>query len=318
LDYDATKDASRTYRFGIGRAHLGYEYKFSRQFSGKVVLDAGRPTTTGVIEVYDQLGNKLEVTGNSKEGSYYTMTLKFASLEWAPTEKITIQVGGILQNHYITQEKFWGFRYVAPTFQDKYYGIPSSDLGIIGYFRLSDKIGFDVALTNGEGFRFDQDAYGDLKIATGIDYCPVRGLQTRLFYDYTKSAKPGDNVQQQLFSFFAGYKLDNKFRIGAEYNYRKNHMLVNSHDLFGYSLFGSFNIHKNIELFARFDQLRSNTLNGETLSWNYNNTGQTYISGVSYTPVKGVALSLNYQGWQPQNKNLNFQHHLLLCFEYKL
>ena len=43
---------------------------------------------------------------------------------------------GVLQNHYITQEKFWGYRYVAPTFQDKYYGIPSSDLGIIATLKL--------------------------------------------------------------------------------------------------------------------------------------------------------------------------------------
>jgi hypothetical protein len=85
------------------------------------------------------------------------MTLKFASLQWQPNEHFNVQVGGVLQNHYITQEKFWGYRYVAPTFQDKYYGISSSDLGLIAYYKANEKFGFDVALTNGEGFRFDQD-----------------------------------------------------------------------------------------------------------------------------------------------------------------
>jgi hypothetical protein len=30
-----------------------------------------------------------------------------------------IQVGGVIQNHFITQEKFLGYRSIAPTFQDK-------------------------------------------------------------------------------------------------------------------------------------------------------------------------------------------------------
>jgi len=60
------------------------------------------------------------VTNTSIAGSYYTMTLKFASLEWKPNEHFKVQAGGILQNHSITQEQFWGYRYVAPTFQDKF------------------------------------------------------------------------------------------------------------------------------------------------------------------------------------------------------
>ena len=68
------------------------------------------------------------------------MTLKFASLEWNPNEHIKVQAGGVLQNHYIAQEKFWGYCYVAPTFKDKYYGIPSSDLRIISYFKINKKL----------------------------------------------------------------------------------------------------------------------------------------------------------------------------------
>lgn len=318
FDYNATRDAQQQGKFSIGRAHLGYAYKFNDKFSGKIVLDAGRPTTCETIEVYDSQGNKLDVVDNIKNGSHYTMTLKFASLEWQPNDNVIIQVGGILQNHYITQEKFWGYRYIAPTFQDKYYGIPSGDLGIISYFQINPKLSFDFAITNGEGFRSDQDAYGDFKMAIGLDYFPIEGLQTRFFYDYTKSEKPDNNTQQQLLSLFVGYKQENKFRVGVEYNYRKNHHLINNHDLFGYSIFGSYAVLKQLELFARFDQLRSNKSKGESHGWNYNNTGQAYISGVSYSPVKGINFSLNYQGWQPENNNLNFQHHILLSFEYKL
>lgn len=139
FDLNATKDAQKLYGFWFGRAHFGYEYQFSKQLSGKIILDIGRPTTVGQISVTDAAGNQLNVNNTSKEGSYYTMTLKFASLQWKPNEHFNVQAGGILQNHYMTQEKFWGYRYIAPTFQDKYFGIPSSDLGLIAFYNTSVK-----------------------------------------------------------------------------------------------------------------------------------------------------------------------------------
>ncbi len=318
FDYNDSADAKKKYGFWFGRAHLGYEYQFSQQLSGKIILDMGRPTTVGQITVTDTNGNNLNVTNTSTAGSYYTMTLKFASLQWKPSEHFNVQAGGILQNHYITQEKFWGYRYVAPTFQDKYFGIPSSDLGLIAFYKANEKFGFDVALTNGEGFRFDQDAYGDVKIASGMDFNPVKGLQVRFFYDNTKSKNPMKPAIQQLFSFFAGYKYNDKFRIGGEYNYRMNHLNINNHNLFGWSFYGSYSFWKSMEFFARFDLLQANTLAGQTNNWNYQNTGKAYIAGVHYNLVKGVSASLNYQGWQPGNNNLDFQHHLLMSFEYKI
>jgi len=318
FDYNSTQDAQKKYGFWFGRAHFGYEYQFNKQFSGKIIIDAGRPTTVGQIEVTDTTGLNLNTSNTSKEGSYYTMTLKFASLEWKPNEHIRIQAGGVLQNHYITQEKFWGYRYVAPTFQDKYYGIPSSDLGIIAYFKINEKLGFDLALTNGEGFRFDQDAYGDVKIASGFDYNPFKGLQTRVYYDYTQSDNPLKPSVQKLYSFFAGYKFKQKFRIGGELNYRENNLNINNHDLFGYSVFGAYSIFKQVELFVRFDNLQANTINNDIHNWYYQNTGKAYISGIHYNATEGVNISLNYQGWQPDNVSINFQHHVVLSFEYKL
>lgn len=317
FDYNATENAQKQYAFWFGRAHLGYEYLFNEQFAGKIILDAGRPTTVGAIEVNDTSENNFDVSNTSKEGSYYTITLKFASLEWKPTPFIKIQAGGILQNHYITQEKFWAYRYLAPTFQDKYFGTPSGDLGVIGYFTINKKFGFDVALTNGEGFRFDQDAFGDVKLAAGIDFNPIENLQTRFFYDYTKSDNPAKPAEQQLFSFFTGYKKD-KYRIGGEYNYHKNHLNISNHNLYGWSFYGSFLFAKNMEVFARFDQLKANTLEGESAGWYYNNMGSAYITGIHYNPVNGINISVNYQGWQPKNKDLNFQNHILISFEYKL
>lgn len=318
FDFNATADVEKNYGFWFGRAHFGYEYQFSSTFSGKIILDMGRPTTLGQIVVNDPAGNPLDASSTGKDGSYYSMTLKFASLEWRPIRFLKIQAGGILQNHYITQEKFWGYRYLAETFQDRYYHIPSGDLGAIAYISLSEKVGFDVALTNGEGFRFDQDAFGDVKIASGIDYRPVDGLQTRIYWDYTSSDNPQKPAVQQLLSAFAGYRFGDKFRVAGEYNYRINHLNINDHDLYGYSLSGSYRFFEGAEVFARFDRLMANTLPGEPENWYALNTGKALITGVHYNPVKGINVSLNYQSWFPESEKSNKLHHVLLSFEYKL
>lgn len=318
FDFNATQDAQKKYGFWFGRAHFGYEYFFNKQFSGKIILDAGRPTTIGTISVTDTAGNILPVSNSSKEGSYYTMTLKFASLEWKPSEKFKIQAGAILQNHYITQEKFWGYRYLAETFQDRYYKIPSSDLGFIAYIKPAKKVSFDFAITNGEGFRFNQDNYGDVKLAAGIDFNLIKNLQTRIYCDYTKSKDPGKPAEQQLFSAFAGYKHKDKFRIGAEYNYRNNHLNTPHQDLYGFSVYGSVNLLKKFEYFARYDNLSSNTKPNETQVWNYNANGQAMITGIHFSPVTNVHLSANYQGFIPKKSNITVQHHILLSFEYRI
>jgi len=314
FDYNATKDAQKKYSFWFGRAHFGYEYQFNKQFAGRVILDIGRPTTVGQIEVTDTSGNNLNVSNTSKVGSYYTMTLKFASLEWKPNEHVKLQAGGILQNHYIAQEKFWGYRYLAETFQDRYYKIPSSDLGIIGFFNINKIIAFDLALTNGEGFRFDQDPYGHMKIAGGLDLNLVKGLQLRLYYHNKSSGDSINNATEQLFSFFTGYKLKEKFRIGFEYNYMQSLRNISGFNSGGISIYGSYCIFKKIEVFARYDRL--NYYEPDNVNLIGVDTGDAVITGLHYAPVKGVNVSLNYQGWF--EKNSITTNHVLLSFEYML
>ncbi|NQV02287.1 MAG: hypothetical protein HQ542_06560, partial [Bacteroidia bacterium] len=151
--FDATYG---TYQMYINRAFLGYTYRFDSKWSGTIVLDVGSPTLFGNLVVKDTTGNLLPVSYLYNQGSVSTSFLKFAFLEFAPSDKFKIQAGGILQNHYITQEKFWGYRYVLQTFQDLYFKTPSSDLGIIAYYTPSDKISIDAAITSGDGIRFNR------------------------------------------------------------------------------------------------------------------------------------------------------------------
>lgn len=313
FDSNLSEGANQKYRFWIGRAHFGYQYSFSEQWQAKIVLDAGRPTTAGYAIVYDSLMNPVYSQLELNEGSYYTMTLKFASLEWKPADNITLQAGSVLLNHFITQEKFWGYRYVAQTFQDRYFGLPSADLGFIGYYKVNKKFGFDFSLTNGEGFRSDQDWTGSVKIASGIDFNPFKFLQTRIYYEYFKQNSGGLITEQQMFSAFAGYRFRNKFRIGAEYNYRLNHLFVKNLDIDGVSVFGSFTISKKLEYFLRYDYLRNiNNLIPEAFP-----ARESVITGFQFSPVKGVNLALNYQVNKLISDYQKFSHHALFSFEYK-
>ncbi len=315
--FDVSENARQPLSFGITRAHLGYQYNFSKTFMAAVIADLAGRTTTTEITVTDTSGQQLSVSNTGKEGSYYTAFLKFAYIQWKPSDKLTLQFGGVLQNHYITQEKFWGYRYVYETFQDRYYGTASGDFGAIGYLKLNEILSIDLAVTNGEGIRFKQDDYGKVKIASGIDIKPVQGFIARLYYDNTISGDTINNATQHLLSFFTGYQLDNIFKIGADFNYRANNQNQKNHDFWGYSFWGTYIVNPKFEIFARFDNAVSNTLSGKTESWNITKEGQAYIAGVQIQPVKTVNFSINYQGWKPKDENTQMTNYILFNTEFK-
>lgn len=302
------------YSYGFGRAHLGFKYDFNQSWSSQIILDRGRPSSMGEIFVTDSIGSALNVSSSSREGAYYSMFLKFASLKWKVNQKLSIEGGALLQNHYITQERFWDLRYVAQTFQDMYWKIPSSDLGFMARYRINRHISFDVALTNGEGPRIQQDEFGKVKMAAGIDITPNDHIQTRFYYHNQPSEIPG-SATENMFSFFAGTKQDNKLRIGAEYNHMLNFQNTSGLKVYGYSIYGAWGFLRNIELFARFDQLiyqRESVLTQDILE-----SGSALITGLSLNPIEGIFGSVNYQLWIPEGSPTRTQHRFLFSMEYK-
>jgi rhodanese-related sulfurtransferase len=313
FDFNLSPENNQLFRFWIGRAHFGYQHSFNEKWQAKIIIDAGRPTSMSEFAIFDTANNLLNGNINLNEGSFYTMTLKFASLEWKPIKNLKLQAGSVLLNHYITQEKFWGYRYLAQTFQDKYYGLPSGDLGLIAYYTANEKLGIDFSLTNGEGFRKDQDINGNIKIAAGLDYFPLKSLQTRVYYEYYKSKISNQILEQQMLSAFIGYKFKESFRIGAEYNTRYNQQFIQNLDLSGFSVFGTYCLNKTFEFFARYDYLI-----------NANNTNSTkypnlfaVISGFQYSPIEGINIGLNYQLIKSGESFSNLNQHALISFEYK-
>jgi len=301
---------NQIYDFHFGRTHVGLQYQYDKAWSAKIIFDSGKPTTVGNISVTDSSGQKFIVSNSAKEGANYTMYLKFASLQWRPTEKLTLEGGAILQNHYITQERFWGYRYVAQTFQDLYWGLPSTDLGFIAFYKISKTFAFDLAVTNGEGPRIKQDEFGNVKLAGGFDFNPSEKFTGRIFYH----SKADEETTEQMFSVFAGWKPASVFRLGAEMNLMKNLQNIADLNSYGYSVFGTLNLKPSLEVFGRVDRLLYDIPKNSTVS-GFNNLWAV-ITGVAVTPIKGINCSLNYLGQLPDGEKM--VHGINLSFEFKI
>jgi len=76
--------------------------------------------------------------------------------------------------------------------------------------------------------------------------------------------------------------------------------MVSDHDLSGVSFWGTYKASKIVSVFARYDNLTSNTPSGATSHWNASKDGQLYVAGLEFFPVKGVTISPNVQFSDPK------------------
>lgn len=302
------------YGFDFGRAHVGLLYTINDNWSSKIIIDRGRPTTAGTIIGHDTEGNIIDFENTSQEGAFYTMYLKFASLKWNVSKDFSIEGGAVLQNHYITQERFWGLRYIAQTFQDMYWHIPSSDLGFLARYKINSIIGLDASITNGEGPRVKQDQFGKVKFSTGMDITPSEKIQLRVYY-HQKGTGVDSLMTERMYSLFTGFQPHKKLRIGAEFNYMQHFNNLSELNSYGYSIFSTFQIRPQTALFVRVDKLKNNPENYEIKS---SGSGIFILSGFSFKPVSGINLSLNYRTWLPDNDENRADNILSFSMEYKL
>lgn len=290
---------------------MGLQYQYNERWSAKIIIDRGRATSVGEISITDSTGHTLDIQNSSKEGSYYTMFLKFASLQWKVNDRLSLEAGAILQNHYITQERFWGLRYVAQTFQDLYWKIPSSDLGFIAFYNVNKAISLDASITNGEGVRVQQDATGKVKFAGGLNINPTSILQSRFYYHNRQASDEKLNTEH-MYAAFIGLRPSSKLRVGSEFNYMK-HLNYSGMDSYGYSIYSSYQLTDKTAYFIRFDRLLNDTKHTENT--NTQGDGNSIMGGIAHAPVKKINISLNYQGWISDHHNN--QNNILLSMEYK-
>ena len=271
--------------FEFTQGVLGYRHKLSDNLQGLIMFDVTR--TTHFYEITDTAGNPMKY--DYFEGSKYTAFLKMAEVRWDVNEWFTFRVGQLLNTQYLTfQDRFWGYRYIDFTYQEKFrLGMPA-DFGVQFDFKAGNKFLNQFSVVNGEGpFRY-QDMNGKFLYSNNMQFYPTDRITLKLYVDYAPSPDTGENkADKSVISGFAGYKTD-KFRIGAEYTWVFNYGYAKNLDYYGLSVYGSVVLNEKFQLLARYDQLNINLFEtGDHVNY--------YILGFQYEPVPMFTMALNYR-----------------------
>ncbi len=273
--YYGTKNIVPATAFEFTGGLLGYRRNLSKNVCAILIYDVTRTTS---FSYSDSSG-----ISNYFEGSKYTAFLKMGEIDWKINPYIEFNVGQLLNEQYLTvQDIFWGYRYIAFTFQEIYrFGMPA-DFGARIKLNLRKNLMYSFTVMNGEGpFRY-QDNDGNLLFCGNIEYKPVDDVILKVYSDYIVPAD-NDLLPRLALSCFAGYK-NGKFMIGGEYNEVFNHNYEDNLDYSGASLYSSYSVSDKTDILARCDYL----FDVGTIT-----NGQYYILGMQYSPANKFYTSAN-------------------------
>lgn len=256
--------------FELDRGYLGYQYDLGKGVQIKAVMDVGR--------------------SNDVDDYHYIAYIKNAQISWK-TGNWTLAGGMISTTQFNLQDKFWGHRYIAKSFQDEYKFGSSADLGLSVAYKIADWISADMMLVNGEGYKKVQKVDGML-LGMGATIQPVKGLTLRVYYGVNEASDETKANKYNLATFI-GYKGKN-FSIGAEYNHNQNTNNIKNNDLSGISIYGAINLNKNVEFYAKFDDLYSSN------DWNITNDESALLTGLQFKIGKYVKVAPNFRMYMPK------------------
>ena len=177
------------------------------------------------------------------------------------------------------------------SFQDLYKFGNSADLGLSASYKFADWVSMDAIIVNGEGYKKIQKSCG-MNYGLGATLTPVKGFQIRLYGGLNDSGEEGKAGTVNM-AGFVGYKYK-RFTLGAEYNHMLNASHKAGNDQFGYSVFGSVNVAKSADVYARFDDLYSKN------DWNISKDEQAAIIGAQFKLGKFVKVAPNFRMSMPK------------------
>ncbi|HPT20760.1 MAG TPA: hypothetical protein PLR88_02350 [Bacteroidales bacterium] len=272
-------DTSKTTGFGLNRAYLGYNFLPAGDFSGSIIVNIGSPDDLPSDAVH-------------RRYAYF----REASVSYSK-DNLKINFGITSTRLFDFQQKFWGKRYVANTYQSiNGYG-NVADLGVVVDYKFNDIIKGDFSIMNGEGYTEIQTD-NSVKTSAGLTVTPTKQFAIRLYGDIDRP----DGVWQCTLVGFAGFK-NELVTVGVETSYKSNLDLIEGHDSWGISGTGGVNVSEKIELFTRYDRATSFTASGDTKRWNHLKDGDFSIVGIQYSFNQNVKMALNYQGTHPREKS---------------
>ncbi len=286
-------DTSKTTGFGLNRAYLGYNFTPDDHFSSSVIVNAGNPEDLAPGSI-------------PKRYAY----IREASLSYS-NEKLKIACGITGTRLFEFQQRFWGKRYIANTYQSlNGYGFVA-DLGVVIDYQISDILKADITLMNGEGYNNIQ-LDNSLRSSVGFTLTPDNGFAFRIYGDIAHAK----NLWQPMFLGFAGYKNEN-ITIGAEITYKSNLDLNQGHHAWGLSGTGSVHLAEKTEAFARYDYSKSVFAEGDFVRWNHLLDGDFLVLGIQHTFNSFVKIALDYQVIYPSDPNVSRSEQVLINTMFK-
>ena len=300
--FDASSDEEQTSAFELTRVYLGYKYKFNSKFSATILLDAGK----------------------GSDGSDYSVFVKNAKLDYKAADWLTLSGGMFGMKQFKDQEVFWGYRYIYKSLDDEYKFGSSADLGAMAAFKVAKGLTLDLLVVNGEGYKKLQDPKGKNRYGANLVYKPNSNIILKAYYDTMKGIDVDDEDENTIvnnIALFAGYTIKDKFRIGAEYNMLQNgetyKKAAKGKDREGLSFYSTYVINEKWNVFGRYDDVSSNTLEGEMMAWNYMDDGNTIIGGVEFKPTKNVNTSINYRHTDYEDTDNGEDSYVYVNLEFK-
>jgi hypothetical protein len=281
-------NTSKTTGFGINRAHFGYNFIPGNNFTAAIMVNIGSP-------------EELSTGAKHRRYAYF----KEASISWTK-DKLNISMGITKTRLYDYQQKFWGKRYIADTFQSlNGYGFVA-DLGLAMDYKFNDIFKADFTIMNGEGYSEIQ-LDNSVKTSAGVTITPDKQFAVRVYADITK---PHDIWQSTLIGF-AGFKND-LITIGAEVSYKASLDTIQGHNAWGFSGTGGINVSKHNEIFVRYDFSSSVIVPGDGQRWNYLKDGKFVIFGVQHSFSDNIKTAINYQGYYPADQGTQIYNAIYL------
>ena len=277
--------------FEIKRATLGCQFHVPKGFSSIIRLD---------------------VSPNQPLGQNYNMVnvyLRAMYISWKKG-KFLLNTGLVDNMQHMTQQKFWGARYIFKSYLDEYRFIPAIDLGFNGRYDFLDNLSLEFGMMTGT-IKDDSVSYGKYYYSLSLNYKPVKDLQMKIHSTYSFQ-------NEDLFTAgaFVGWNIVPHLRFGAEYNAKFSPRNILQHGASAYLIYGF--LEDKLNLFARYDYIDSWCRNGFVPSWYVAGDGMALVAGCDWKVVDYVRLSINYQGWLPKLNTDIMKSYVYLNVEFRV
>jgi len=279
--------ASQDYAsFEIRRLFLGYNYDFTREFSGEILFS------------YE--GN---LDGSGNRG----VLLKVADIKWKNIFSNSDFLIGLqfTPSFVLLTEKVWGYRSIEKTILDKNKFASPTDLGagLQGAFDNDKNYGYNILYADGTGTKPENDRYKKI-------YADLWGkfLDKKIIVDLYGDLEQKREIPQIVFQtgkLFLAYQTD-ALTIGLEafliYETRGVQASPDALDYnytdvepFGYSLFITGSIFpKKLNFFARYDSFDPDLMYNPSLYYAYSTAKERFITaGLDWTPFQAIHIMPN-------------------------